>query len=89
MHGVCREEKLQFLQDCLKNYKNSNALSIVMGHEIAHAVAEAFFRKMVAMLITWERIADIFLGGAINRTRNTDESKYWFRYFSTWNYGSF
>ena len=39
MPGVCPEVKLLFIQDYLKITKNTDALSIVMGHEIAHAVA--------------------------------------------------
>ncbi len=53
--------------------KNTHALSIVMGHEIAHAVARHSLERMShAMTINLgTNIADIFLGGAINRTRNT------------------
>ena len=44
-----------------------------MGHEIAHAVARHSLERMShAMTINvGTTIADIFLGGAINRTRNT------------------
>ena len=44
-----------------------------MGHEIAHAVARhSVERASQAMTINLgTSIADIFLGGAINRTRNT------------------
>ena len=53
--------------------KNIDALSIVMGHEIAHAVARHSVERMShAMTINLgTTIADVFLGGAINRTRNT------------------
>ena len=53
--------------------KNTDALSIVMGHEIAHAVARHSVERMShAMTINLgTTVADIFLGGAINRTRNT------------------
>ena len=53
--------------------KNTDALSIVMGHEIAHAVARHSLERMShAMTINLgTTVADIFLGGAINRTRNT------------------
>ncbi len=53
--------------------KNKDALSIVMGHEIAHAVARHSVERMShAMTINLgTTVADIFLGGAINRTRNT------------------
>ena len=43
-----------------------------MGHEIAHAVAKHFGRASQALTINLgTSVADIFLGGAINRTRNT------------------
>ena len=44
-----------------------------MGHEIAHAVARHSLERMShAMTINLgTTVADIFLGGAINRTRNT------------------
>ena len=44
-----------------------------MGHEIAHAVARhSIERASQAMTVNLgTSIADIFLGGAINRTRNT------------------
>ena len=53
--------------------KNIDALSIVMGHEITHAVARHSVERMShAMTINLgTTVADIFLGGAINRTRNT------------------
>ena len=44
-----------------------------MGHEIAHAVARhSIERASQAMTVNLgTQVADIFLGGAINRTRNT------------------
>ena len=46
MLGVCLVEKLQFTQVLLKITKNTDALSIVMGHEIAHAVARHSVERM-------------------------------------------
>ena len=65
--------KIAVYTGLLKITKNIDALSIVMGHEIAHAVAkhsvERASQAMTINLVT--TVADIFLGGAINRTRNT------------------
>ena len=47
MHGVCPEVKLLFILDLLKMTKNIDALSIVMGHEIAHAVARHSVERIV------------------------------------------
>ncbi len=64
--------KIAVYTGLLKVTKNINALSIVMGYEIAHAVAKhSVERASQAMTINvGTQIADIFLGGAINRTRN-------------------
>ena len=65
--------KIAVYTGLLKITKNIDSLSIVMGHEIAHAVARHSVERMSqAMTINLgTQVADIFLGGAINRTRNT------------------
>ncbi len=52
---------------------NNDGLSTIMGHEIAHAVAKHSVERMSqAMAVNLgTQVADIFLGGAIQRTRNT------------------
>ncbi len=53
--------------------KDNDGLATIMGHEIAHAVAKHSIERMsqAMTLNLGTQVADLFLGGAINRTRNT------------------
>ena len=65
--------KIAVYTGLLKLTKNLDGLSIIMGHEIAHAVAKHSVERMSHALTinVSTQVADIFLGGAINRTRQT------------------
>ena len=65
--------KIAVYTGILKVAENNSGLSTIMGHEIAHAVAKHSVERMSqAMAVNLgTQVADIFLGGAINRTRNT------------------
>ena len=65
--------KIAVYTGLFKVTKNIHGLSVVMGHEIAHAVARHSVERMsqAMTLNLGTAVADIFLGGAINRTRNT------------------
>ena len=65
--------KIAVYTGILKVTKNKDGLASVMGHEIAHAVAKhSIERQSQALTVQLgTQVADIFLGGAINRTRST------------------
>ena len=65
--------KIAVYTGLLKITQNNNGLAVVMGHEIAHAVAKhSIERASQALTVNLgTQVADIFLGGAINRTRQT------------------
>jgi predicted Zn-dependent protease len=65
--------KIAVFSGMLEISKDNDGLATILGHEIAHAVAKhSIERQSQAMAINvTTQVADIFLGGAINRTRNT------------------
>ena len=65
--------KIAVYTGLLKVTKNIDTLSIVMGHEIAHAVAKhSVERASQAITINLGTVVgDILTGGSISRTRNT------------------
>ena len=64
--------KIAVYTGILKVTKNEDGLANVMGHEIAHAVAKHSVERAstAVVLDVGTTVADIFLGGAISRTRN-------------------
>ena len=65
--------KIAVYSGILEVTKDEHGLAAVMGHEIAHAVARhSLERASAALAINFGTLAaDIALGGAISRTRNT------------------
>tara|TARA_Y100001970_G_scaffold277859_1_gene382716 strand:- start:26021 stop:26860 length:840 start_codon:yes stop_codon:yes gene_type:complete len=65
--------KIAVYTGILEVAENNDGLATIMGHEIAHAVAKHSVERMsqAMALNVGTQVADIFLGGAINRTRNT------------------
>ena len=65
--------KIAVFSGMLEISKDNDGLATILGHEIAHAVAKhSVERQSQAMAVNvTAQVADIFLGGAINRTRNT------------------
>ena len=65
--------KIAMYTGMLKITKNIDGLAAVMGHEIAHAVAKhSIERQSAALTINLgTQVADVFLGGAIQRSRST------------------
>ena len=65
--------KIAVYTGILKVTKNINGLSVLLGHEIAHAVAKhSMERQSQAMTLQiGSQVAEIFLKGAIGRARQT------------------
>jgi predicted Zn-dependent protease len=65
--------KIAVYSGILKVTKNEDGLAIVLGHEIAHAVAKHSVERASAAMVlnVGTLVGDILSGGAISRTRNT------------------